>query len=92
VSGSIGVVSLRLALLVAVSGAFIVAGVLWWRAGLRSGQPWRLEEDLQATFLRPRLGSTADLQDGRPRRIAPFMLMVGGILILAIGLCRASEG
>lgn len=73
---------------IAVGCGFILAGLLWARGGLRRRDAYSLAEDFRATFLRLRPRYSGDLLEGGPRLIAPAMVVVAGVAIIAVVLVR----
>ena len=71
-----------------IAGTLIVIGVNWLRRSLSSVQPYSLAEDVRHTFLIPRMRYSAQLSEGPPRRVAPAMVIGGGVVVLLVGLAK----
>jgi hypothetical protein len=78
----------KLLLLVCISSTFISYGALWYRKSLSSEDRYDLTEDARRSFLAPRWKYSSHASDGKPRRIVPAMIILGGIAILAVGLMK----
>ena len=76
--------------IVSTSLIFISYGILWYRKGLSSKAQYDFKEDFKHSFLTPHspYSSHFNLNDSKPRRIGPFMVILGGIGILVVGLIK----
>lgn len=80
--------SIKLIFLIFFSWVMVLYGVIWYRRGLSADDPYDLKEDFKHTFLRLRGSYSGSLEDGKPRKIAPVILIIGGIGVLVIGLIK----
>ena len=78
----------RLLLLICISLALICCGALWYGRSLSSGDRYDCKEDMKRTFLTPHWKYSGYLNDGRPRRVVPAMLILAGIALLVAGLMK----
>jgi hypothetical protein len=78
----------KLLLLICISLIFISYGALWLRKSLSSGDRYNFKEDIKHCFLTPRWKYSGYINDGKPRRIAPAIIILGGIAILVVGLIK----
>ena len=79
---------LKLFLLICISLAFVSCGALWYRRSLSSGDRYDYKEDAKHSFLTPHWNYSGYVNDGKPRRIVPVMIILGGIAILIVGLIK----
>ena len=79
---------LKLFLLVSISLIFISIGILWYRKSFSSEDRYDFKEDFKRSFLTPHLKYSGFFNDGKPRRIVPAIMILGGIGILAVGLIK----
>lgn len=71
-----------------ISLAFILYGFFWYRKGLKSQKIYAFKEDLKHTFFTIRGSYSGTLNDDKPRKIAPAMTMLCGVIILIVGLLK----
>jgi hypothetical protein len=83
---------IKLAVLIVVSAIAISFGVAWYRRGLAAEQPYDFREDFKHTFITPHLDYSGYLNDGKPRRIAPMIVILGGVGLLVWGAVRFLPG
>jgi hypothetical protein len=76
----------KLIVIFSISSAFIFYGVSWFRKGVNSDECYDFKDDLKHSFLTLHGKYSGFFNDGKPRRIIPAMLIVGGGVILIVGL------
>lgn len=76
--------------IVSTSLLFISYGLIWYRKSLSSEEPYDFKEDFKYTFLtiHRKYSNHFNWNESKPRRIAPIMIIVGGIGILVVGLVK----
>ena len=74
--------------IISTSLIFISYGILWYRKSLSSEQPYDFKEDFKHSFLTPHRPYSNHLNFNEPRRIAPVMVIIAGIVILVVGLIK----
>ena len=79
---------LKLFLLICISLAFVSCGALWHRRAPSSGDRYDYKEDAKHSLLTPHWKYSGYINDGKPRRIVPVMIILGGIAILIVGLIK----
>ncbi len=78
----------KLILLISISLIFVSYGVLWYGKSVNFGARYDFKEDFKHTFFTPHGTYSGFFNDGKPRRIVPALLVLGGIIILAVGLIK----
>ena len=75
---------------VCISAIFISYGILWYRKSLSSEEHYDFKEDFKHSFLTPHwtYSNHFNFNDSTPRRIAPVIMILGGIGILVVGLIK----
>lgn len=79
---------IKLILLILVSCVIILYGMNLYKRGLTSSAPYDFKEDFKHTFFTPHLKYSSHLKDDKPRKIAPVVLILGGVGILAVGILK----
>lgn len=78
--------SIKTIILISFATALIGFGVIWFQKSLSGDEPYDFREDFRHSFLTPHWTYSAFLNDGKPRRIAPTILIIGGLGLLVVSL------
>jgi hypothetical protein len=81
---------IKIIIILFVSSIFIFYGVLWFSKSLSSKVRYDFKEDIKYTFFTPhwKYSGFFNFDENRPRRIVPVLMIVSGIVILTLGLCK----
>ena len=78
----------KIILLVSISLITISYGILWYRKSFSTEDRYDFKEDFKRSFLMPHWKYSGFYNDGKPRRIVPAIIILGGIGILVVGLTK----
>ena len=76
--------------IVFISSIFISYGLIWYRKSLSSADHYNFKEDFKYSFLtlHRSYSNYFNMNDDKPRKIVPVMVILGGIGTLVVGLIK----
>jgi hypothetical protein len=79
----------KLICLILISCSLITYGVFWYRKDNPSNEQYNFKDDFKHTFLTPHWTYSDFLQsEDNHQKIAPILIILGGLVILVIGLIK----